>query len=94
LGAEKLLREIVAMMDEDPELARRISREVLVMSRKYPTLEENIRFIVQDLGAEKLLRGIVEELGREKVEQLLREMDEEQKRKRTDGRRRSRRQGR
>ncbi len=125
LGAEKLLREIAAMMDEDPELARRISREVLVMSRRYPTLEENIRFIVRDLGAEKLLReivammdedpelaerlssemvrglgaerllrGIAEELGRERIEQLLREMDEEQKRKRTDGRRRSRKQGR
>jgi type II restriction/modification system DNA methylase subunit YeeA len=35
------------------------SSEVLVMSRKYPTLEENIRFIVRDLGAEKLLREIV-----------------------------------
>jgi hypothetical protein len=43
------------MMDEDPELARRISREVLVMSRKYPTLEENIRFIVQDLGQKSCL---------------------------------------
>lgn len=33
--------------------------EVLAMSRRYPTLEENIRFIVRDLGAEKLLREIV-----------------------------------
>ncbi|MCS3918205.1 hypothetical protein Q2T83_16965 [Fervidibacter sacchari] len=83
--------------------------EVLAMSRRYPTLEENIRFIVRDLGAERLLREIGAmmeedpELARrlsrdllamsEKVEKLLRE-DEEQKRKRTNRRRRSRKQGR
>jgi hypothetical protein len=30
----------------------------VAMSRRYPTLEENIRFIVRDLGAEKLLRKL------------------------------------
>ncbi len=79
------------------------------MSRRYPTLEENIRFIVRDLGAERLLREIGammeedSELARrlsrdllamsDRVEKLLREA-EEQKRKQTNGRRRSRKQGR
>jgi len=94
LGAERLLREIAAMMEEDPKLAERLSREVLAMSRRYPTLEENIRFIVRDLGAERLLREIVSELGREKVEQLLREMDGERKGKRTNVQGKVRRRGR
>ena len=84
--------------------------EVLAMSRRYPTLEENIRFIVRDLGAERLLREIGAmmeedpELARrlsrevlamsERLEKLLREVDEEQKRKRTNGRRRNKKQGR
>ncbi len=79
------------------------------MSRRYPTLEENIRFIVRNLGAERLLREIAAmmeedpELARrlsrdllamsERVEKLLREA-EEQKRKQTNGRRRGRKQGR
>ncbi|MBI1927804.1 hypothetical protein HYR99_26645 [Candidatus Poribacteria bacterium] len=38
-------------------------REVLEMSRRdYPTLEENIRFIVKDLGADRILQNIDPEL--------------------------------
>ncbi|MFQ6041866.1 MAG: hypothetical protein ACE5PV_13495 [Candidatus Poribacteria bacterium] len=54
------------------------------MSKDYPTLEENIRVIVNDLGIEKiaqaipveqketLLRVLLEQLGTEKAESILR----------------------
>ncbi len=57
--------------------------EVFSMSKDFPTLEENIRVIVNDLGAEKiaqaitaeqkesLLRALLEQLGTEKVESIL-----------------------
>jgi len=50
--------------------------EVLAMSRRYPTLEENIRFIVRDLGAERLLReiGAMMEEDPELARRLSREM--------------------
>ena len=58
--------------------------EVFSMSKDFPTLEENIRVIVNDLGAERiaqaitveqketLLRVLLEQLGAEKVEAILR----------------------
>ncbi|MBM3240934.1 hypothetical protein FJZ31_32025 [Candidatus Poribacteria bacterium] len=58
--------------------------EVFSMSKDYPTLEENIQFIIKDLGIERIvqaipteqketvLRLLLEQLGTEKVESILR----------------------
>jgi hypothetical protein len=57
--------------------------EVSPMSKEFPTLEENIEFFIQDFGAERVVRGLVNLLGREQAEELLRQIAESQPKKRT-----------
>ncbi|MFA0740036.1 MAG: hypothetical protein DFNUSKGM_000133 [Candidatus Fervidibacter sacchari] len=92
LGAERLLREIGAMMEEDPELAKRLSSEMVRDLGAERLLREIGAMMEEDPElARRLSRDLL--AMSEKVEKLLRE-DEEQKRKRTNRRRRSRKQGR